>query len=104
MTPRKDDHWGIGQRADGTIDSVPLSEWPKRAAEIKFCEEVWDQVLQILQEGDEDQSVELDLNALSVEELVEIIKGLSEDEHFDDDSEVDDRVGQQLPSPPNPCD
>ena len=36
--------WAIGEKADGTIDSVPLSEWPKRAAEIAAYEVMWDQV------------------------------------------------------------
>ena len=76
--------WAIGERADGTIDSVPLSEWPKRAAEIAHYEAVWDQVWKILngedQSSEEDQPTELDLDALSVEELRELIEALSEDD------------------------
>ena len=74
----------IGERADGTIDGVPLSEWPKRAAEIAHYEAVWDQVWKILngedQSSEEDQPTELDLDAFSVEELHELIEALSEDD------------------------
>ena len=79
-----DRDWAIGENADGTIDSVPLSEWPKRAAEIAAYEAMWDQVWKILngedQSSEEDQPTELDLDALSVEELRELIEALSEDD------------------------
>ena len=54
-----DRDWAIGEKADGTFDIVPLSEWPKRAAEIKFYEAVWDQVWDILN-GDDDDLTELE--------------------------------------------
>jgi hypothetical protein len=72
--------WAIGELADGTIDSMPLSEWPKRAAEIAHYEAVWDQVLKILNGEGDDQPTELDLDALTIDELNEIIAGLSEDD------------------------
>ena len=51
--------WAIGEKADGTIDSVPLSEWPKKQAELLAYEKLWDQVWNILN-GDDDDLTELE--------------------------------------------
>jgi hypothetical protein len=72
--------WAIGELADGTIDSVSLSEWPKKQAELLAYEKMWDQVWKILNGEEDDQPTELDLDALTIDELNEIIAGLSEDD------------------------
>jgi hypothetical protein len=46
-----DRDWAIGENADGTIDSVPLSEWPKRAAEIAAFEKMIDQLIALMLQG-----------------------------------------------------
>ncbi len=35
MAKKKDHEYGIGERADGTIDVFPASEWPARRAELR---------------------------------------------------------------------
>jgi hypothetical protein len=51
MARRTDHNWAIGELADGTIDSFPLSELPRRQAELAAQEKMIDRLIALMQQG-----------------------------------------------------
>jgi hypothetical protein len=62
----------------GELDSVPLAEFENRRRERNDYEKHWDEVMRLLERTGEDQPTEVDLDAMSPEELEDLIAGLDE--------------------------
>ena len=75
MSDDPKEKWGPGQMDDGSIDIMTIEQARKAAIQRDADEQAFGQI-----DEDDDGTVPVDLDDLSVEELDQIINGLDDDE------------------------